>query len=156
MIEIIQSTLSNLDFSTFIFIVFFFFLSFSLAKLNYIRRRLGHDVEIDDRDNLHVIDKLFLVLGVILILSVILVGIDQIISFLQSYDILLVSLLMIGIPLLLVVVFISRFFKFLETEKSVRKITYNCFVELSRLVFYASFAALALPLILYLLNSLML
>lgn len=154
MIEIIEKVLKNLNFLSFIYIVIVFFASYGLSKIDYIKnlfRREGDEVDIHDPDNFHILDKIFFVVGIILIVYLLVTGsVDKIIKFLRAYNIVTVSLLMIGIPLVLLVVFIKKIGRFFENEQGFSRILYGIFVEFCLHVFYASFLTLVIPFVLYL------
>ena len=154
MIEFVEEILNNLNFWSFIFIVMVFFVSFALSKINHIKRLMrNEDVEIETGDNFHIFDRIFFIIGIIVVIYLLVtLQVKNVIEFLQNYDITIISLLMIGTPLVLLLAFIQSVGKYFKKEDSVTYLGYNIFVEFCLYVFYASFLTIAIPLILYLIR----
>ncbi len=151
MISWFTDGLNSLTFFSFLSLLFVFCISFFLAKYEYVKRRIRQEwIEIEDRDNFHVIDKLFLVVGLVIGTYLTITSqVDDLILFLQSSNIILVGLIALSVPLMLFTVFIKRLVRFFEQERSLRRIFYKSMIEFSLLIFYASFVAIMIPFIFF-------
>ena len=156
MIEIIEEIRSNLDFSSFLFVVFLYFVSFGISKRKHLLARFEDPSEnkhLPD-DQTYVLDKILFGIGLLVMVYLIIFSqLDPILEFLRSYDILNFSLIVISMLIIFSLVFLKKVLKSTETDKSISHILATCITEFFVLVFYASFSALVFPVILFALTG---
>jgi hypothetical protein len=141
----------TLDVFSFLCVVFVYLLSLGIAKFSYIRHALGdHDVELKTRDSTHILDKILFGIGILIIVyEIIFSKIDPLIEFMKSYDSFNFIFLAASIPAMLLLVFGKKVIVSLERDRSVSAILHTCFTEFFLLVFYASFCAVIISILLF-------
>lgn len=153
MIEELRRFIENMNTLTFIWITIIMFVSYGIAKIKYIKKWRGEKVLIEDPDNMHLVDKMLLIVGTLIVIYLIVTGnVDRLVKVLRSYDIVLLLILAIGIPILIFFSFLKSMTKYLETSKSLRTFAYEGVIELGLAIFYVSFLGIFVPFLLYFLK----